>query len=119
MGTGAERGWLRGLETALARRSETWTKGGTKERIFAWARLRPVNLRPEDYRPQRALLPPRRSRNLTPPAEFPLRVGAGHPGTCSPPRVPGGSADPAFRGSQWPAQLGGASPSSFSPLASF
>lgn len=57
MGTGLERGWLRGKEKALVGRSETWTKGGTGEGPQASALLRPVNLRSEDYKSQRALLP--------------------------------------------------------------
>lgn len=57
MGTGLERGWLRGKEKALVGRNETWTKGGTREGPQASARLRPVNLRLEDYKSQRALLP--------------------------------------------------------------
>lgn len=67
MGTETERGRLRRQERALAGRSETWTTGGTREGLLSSAPLRPVNLRPEDYESQGALLPPRWSRKPTPP----------------------------------------------------
>lgn len=67
MGTETERGWLRSQKRPLAGRRETWTRGGTGAGPLASARLRPVNLRPEDYRSRNALLPPWRSRNPTPP----------------------------------------------------
>lgn len=67
MGTETERGRLRRQGRALAGRSETWTIGGTREGLLSSAALRPVNLRPEDYGSQSALLPPRGSRKPTPP----------------------------------------------------
>ena len=67
MGTGLEKGWLPGRERTLVGRSETWTKGGTGEGPLRSAVLRPVHLRPENYRSQRAPLPPRLARSPTPP----------------------------------------------------
>ena len=67
MGTGSEEGWLPGRERTLVGRSETWTKGGTGEGPLRSAVLRPVHLRPENYRSQRAPLPPRLARSPTPP----------------------------------------------------
>lgn len=61
MGTETDRDWLRRQRKALARRSETWTKGGTGEGLLTSALLLPVYLRPEDYRSQSALLPHRRA----------------------------------------------------------
>lgn len=65
METASERGCLQRLERALARRSETWTKGGTGKGSLASTRLRPAELPPEDYQSQCALLPPRLSRKPT------------------------------------------------------
>lgn len=51
----------------MVSRSETWTKGGTGEGPLRSAVLRPLHLRPENYRSQRAPLPPRLARSPTPP----------------------------------------------------
>lgn len=66
-GLDRRRAGSRGQERTLVGRSETWTKGGTGEGPLRSAVLRPVHLRRENYRSQRAPLPPRLARSPTPP----------------------------------------------------